>query len=84
MKNIASLLSRSLAAGTAGVALVTFAGLIPADFGFALLATMGLGAIALLDYSRPVRSLHVLAPMLRPALPRGSNSPVAYSARRAA
>jgi len=84
MKTIASILSRFVAAGTAAVALFSLIGLVPADIGIATLAALGVAAIALLDYSRPSRSLRPLAPVLRPALPGESNSPIAYSARRAA
>lgn len=84
MKTIASFLSVSIAAGSAGVALLTLSGVISADLGFALLVVLGLAAIARFDYIRPARSLHTLAPVLRPALPCESASPVAYSARRVA
>ena len=84
MKSFTRLPSALVAAGTAGVALLTLSGLIPADFGFASLAALGLVAFAIFDYSRPVRSLYVLAPVLRPCLPSESSSPVACSARRAA
>lgn len=84
MNSLAKLFLALLAAGTAGVALLTLSGLIPADFGFASLAALGLVAFAIFDYSRPVRSLQVLAPVLRPCLPSESTSPIACSARRAA
>ncbi len=68
MKTIITILSRFVAAGIAAVALFSLLGLVPADIGIATAATLGLGAIALLDYSRPARSLAPLAPVLRPTL----------------
>ncbi|AOS45545.1 hypothetical protein Verru16b_02626 [Lacunisphaera limnophila] len=84
MKTIASILSRFVAAGTAAVALLTLTGLVPADLGIATLATLGLAAIALLDYSRPVASLTVPAQILRPTLPSAVKAPAARLTRRAA
>lgn len=84
MKSFTRLSSALLATGTAGVALLTLSGLIPADFGFASLAALGLVAFAIYDYSRPARSLQVMAPVLRPCLPCESSSPVVCTSRRAA
>jgi multisubunit Na+/H+ antiporter MnhB subunit len=69
MKHINHITSALLATGTAGVALLTLGGLVPADLGFSGLAVLGVVTIALFDYARPVKSLRPLAPVLRPALP---------------
>ena len=74
MKTIHHLTSSLVAAGSAGVALLTVSGLVPAELGFAGLSVLGLSAFALFDYARPVRSLRPLAPVLRPALPAGPRS----------
>jgi hypothetical protein len=69
MKTIHNITSVLVAAGTAGVALLTFSGSLSANLGFALLGAFGVAGIALFDYARPVKSLRPLAPVLRPALP---------------
>lgn len=84
MKTLHSIVSLLVAAGSAGVALMTLAGFLSAELGFASLAVLGLTAFALFDYARPRRSLEVAAQVLRPSLPTESDSPVAYTARRAA
>lgn len=84
MKTIHHVTSALVAAGSFGVALLTLTNLIPADLGFAGLAVLGISGFALFDYGRPVASLKVRAPVVRPALPAESASPVAYGTRRAA
>lgn len=69
MKTINHVTSALVAAGSAGVALLTLSGLVPAELGFAGLTVLGLTGFALFDYARPMRSLQPLAPVLRPALP---------------
>jgi hypothetical protein len=69
MKTIHHLTSALVAAGSAGLALLTISGRIPAEFGFAILTILGIAAFALFDYARPARSLDVAAPVLRPELP---------------
>jgi hypothetical protein len=69
MKTIHNLTSALVAAGSAGVALLTISDLVPADLGFAVLTILGIAAFALFDYARPARSLAVAAPALRPELP---------------
>jgi hypothetical protein len=85
MKTIHHLTSALVAAGSAGLALLTVSGLFSAEIGFAALSILGLVGFALFDYARPVKSLHVpLAPVLRPALPAVSASPMVGRDRRAA
>lgn len=69
MKSINNITSALFAAGTAGVAVLTYANYVSAELGFASIAVLGVTAIALFDYARPVKSLQPLAPVLRPALP---------------
>lgn len=69
MKSISHLSSVLVAAGSAGVTVLTLGAYVPADFGFATLAALGVTTIALFDYARPVKSLLPLAPVLRPTLP---------------
>ncbi len=84
MKTIHNITSALVAAGSAGLALLTISGFIAADLGFAALAAMGIVGFALFDYARPAKSLRPLAPVLRPVLPSESTSPVVCCARRAA
>jgi len=84
MKTISFALTVLLAAGSAGVALLTLSGLFQAELGFASLAVLGLMGVAVFDYNRPQRSLTINAEVLRPALPSESTSPVAYCCERAA
>lgn len=69
MKTIHHLTSALVAAGSAGLALMTLSDLVPAEAGFAILSILGLAGFALFDYARPTRSLEVVAPVLRPAAP---------------
>lgn len=78
MKTIHHLTSILVAAGSAGVAVLTLSNLISADLGFALVSIIALAGFALFDYARPMKSLRPLAPVLRPVLP--SASPSATSA----
>ncbi len=80
MKTIHHLTSALVAAGSAGVALLTLSGHIPSDLGLASLTVAGLFGFALFDYARPVKSLRPLAPVLRPSLPLAPSTP---SVRRA-
>lgn len=75
MKTIHHLTSALIAAGSAGVALLTVSGHLPSEFGLASLTVAGLVGFALHDYGRPSKSLRVpLAPVLRPALPATSGA----------
>lgn len=70
MKHINHLISALVAAGSAGVALLTISGHLPSAFGFATLNAIGLLGFVLFDYARPVQKLRTpLAPVIRPALP---------------
>jgi hypothetical protein len=85
MKTIQHLTSALVAAGSAGVALLTVSGHLPSELGLASLTVAGLVGFALFDYARPVKSLRApLAPVLRPALPAVSASSVVCQDRRAA
>ena len=81
LRSIASLLVTST---SAGVAVITLGGYLPADLGFAALTVLGLTAFALSDYARPRHSLQVAARVLRPSMPSASTRPVAYPLNRAA
>jgi hypothetical protein len=83
MKTTRNILSIVIAAGTAGVALLTLSNVIAADIALALISVAGLIGFAALDYSRTTKSLQVPGRLLRPALPVATNAaPVAF--RRAA
>jgi hypothetical protein len=84
MKTLHSIPAALLATGSAVVALLTLSSIIPADLGFSGLASLGIAALALFDYSRSTRSLAARPQILRPVLPSDSTSPVVYSVRRAA
>ncbi len=85
MKTIHHLTSALVAAGSAGVALLTISGHIPSDFGFASLTVAGLLGFVLFDYARPVKPLHAaLAPVLRPALPTATAGASPVIAEKAA
>ncbi len=84
MKTIHHLTSALVAAGSAGVALLTVSGHLPSELGLASLTVAGLVGFALFDYARPVKSLRPLAPVLRPSLPAVSASSVVCRDRRAA
>lgn len=81
MKTIQLLTSALVAAGSAGVALVTLSGRIPSEIGLATLTVAGIFGFALFDYARPVKSLRPLVPVLRPSLPV---APGASATRRVA
>ena len=72
MKTIHHLSSALIAAGSAGVAVMTVTGLVPDAVGFAVLSLLGLAGFVLFDYARTPRSLRPLAPIVRPALPGGT------------
>lgn len=74
MKTIRHLTSALVAAGSAGVALLTLSGHIPSELGLATLTVAGIFGFALFDYARPVKSLRPLAPVLRPSLPVASSA----------
>lgn len=83
MKTTRNILSIVIAAGTAGVALLTLSNVIAADIALALISVAGLIGFAALDYSRTTKSLQVPGRLLRPDLPVATNAaPVAF--RRAA
>lgn len=82
MKTIHHLTSALVAAGTAGVAILTLSGHIPSELGLASLTVAGLLGFVLFDYARPAKPLHAsLAPVLRPSLPVAPRTP---GARRVA
>ena len=81
MKTIRHVTSFLIAAGSAGVALLTMAGSVPADLGFAVLSVLGLAGFMLFDYARSPKPLRSLAPVVRPALP---GSPTPHVTRRVA
>lgn len=75
MKTIHHVTSALVAAGSAGVALLTVSGLVPAELGFAGFTVVGLAGFALSDYARPLKPLHAaVAPVLRPPLPAATRS----------
>ncbi len=74
MKTINHITSALVAAGSAGVALLSLSDLISPELGFAALSLLGLAGFVLFDYARPMKSLRPLAPVLRPALP-GTKAP---------
>lgn len=69
MKTIHHLTSAIVASGSIAVTLLTLGGVIPAELAFAGLSVLALAAFALFDYARPVKTLRVAAPVLRPTLP---------------
>jgi len=69
MKTIHHVTSALITAGSVGVAILTLSEIIPAEIGFATLSVAGIFAFAILDYSRPTRSLVSFTPLLRPNLP---------------
>ena len=69
MKTTRNILSVLIAAGAPSVALLAFSNRIPTDVALAAVTVASLAAFALVDYSRPMKSLRPLAPVLRPTLP---------------
>lgn len=84
MKTLQQITSVLVATGSTVAAFLVLSSVISADVALASLIALGVAAFALLDYSRPARSLNAPAQILRPSLPSESASPVAYSNRRAA
>jgi len=84
MKTTRNILSIVIAAGSAGVALLTLSNVIAADIALALISVAGLIGFAALDYSRTTKSLRAPGRLLRPALPVAANVVAACTVRRAA